>query len=352
VFARFAGLFAVVWWAWILYTLYANRFDTDDLIFRAAQSCAMLAIAVIAIDLHRVMHGRGGAIELASCYVVLRVVLVALYWRARHHVEGPGRDLSNVYIVGYSTTTGLWLLSIFLASPYRQVAWAAAMLIDLGVPMFAWPKLRGASVVISHLTERFGTFFIIVLGDAVIAVVAGVAGLRFSVDSSIVAAACFVIGLTLWWIYFDLTDTSVVGRGALGLTFAYAHFPLLAGITAFGAGTKLAITHATHHGLEAAARWALGGGIAAFALSLAAIYIGAEWTSMRDRTFAGRLVLAVVAITLAAAGGHLPPPVFAALLAVAMLGHLGFEAFTAQEGAATVIEPRPAVAEVAAEGSA
>jgi hypothetical protein len=73
---------------------------------------------------------------------------------------------------------------------------------------------------------------------------------------------------------------------------------------------------------------------------------------MRDRTFAGRLVLAVVAITLAAAGGDLPPTVFAALLAIAMLGHLVFEAFTAQEGAATVIEPHPVVAEVAAEGSA
>ena len=38
VFARFAALFVVVVWAWVLYALYANRFDTDDLIFRLAKA--------------------------------------------------------------------------------------------------------------------------------------------------------------------------------------------------------------------------------------------------------------------------------------------------------------------------
>ena len=45
---------------------------------------------------------------------------------------------------------------------------------------------KGASVVVSHLTERFGTFFIIVLGEAVVAAVAGVAGLEFTLQSWLV----------------------------------------------------------------------------------------------------------------------------------------------------------------------
>jgi len=48
-FGRFAGLFVVVVWAWVLYALYANRFDTDDLIYRLAKSGAMLAIAAVAV---------------------------------------------------------------------------------------------------------------------------------------------------------------------------------------------------------------------------------------------------------------------------------------------------------------
>jgi low temperature requirement protein LtrA len=52
VFERFAALFMVVLWAWILYALYANRFDTDDVIFRLAKSGGMLAIAAVAVNLH------------------------------------------------------------------------------------------------------------------------------------------------------------------------------------------------------------------------------------------------------------------------------------------------------------
>ncbi len=339
VFARFAALFVVVVWAWVLYTLYANRFDTDDLIFRLAKSGAMLAIAALAINVHRVMAGDGGTVGFAVAYVVVRVLLLALYARARYHVDGDGRRLADIYLVGYSFTTGLWLVSIFVPVPFRFALWGAAMVIDLVIAVLAWASLKGHSVVISHLTERFGTFFIIVLGESVLAAVAGVAGLEFTAESWIVGGLCFVVALCLWWIYFDLADTSVVGRGALGLVYVYCHFPLLAGVAVFGEGTKLAITHAAQPGLEAGARWAVAGGVGAFALSLAAIHVGAEWTSLRDRSFLGRICLAGVAIALAAAGGGLAPLVFVGLVCAAVLAQLLLEALTPRFGAATVYEP-------------
>jgi low temperature requirement protein LtrA len=303
------------------------------------KSGGMLAIAAVAISLRQTMAGHGGTVSFAVGYVVLRLFLIALYVRARRHVTGAGRKLCDIYIAGYSSTTALWLVSIFIPSPYRYVLWGLAMAIDLIIPTRAWATLEQHSVVVSHLTERFGTFFIIVLGQSVIAVVAGVAGHEFSLASWIVAGICFVIALCLWWIYFDLADTSVVGRRALGLVFVYGHFPLLAGVAALGVGTKLAITASTHTGLSAGARWALAGGVGAFALSLAALHIGAEWTSLRDRTFLGRLGLAVLALTLAAIGGVIAPLAFAALIATAVLGQLLLEAFTSRPGAATIVEP-------------
>jgi Bacterial low temperature requirement A protein (LtrA) len=128
-----------------------------------------------------------------------------------------------------------------------------------------------------------------------------------------------------------------VGRGALGLIFVYGHFPLLAGVAIFGEGTKLAITEAAQAGLPAGSRWALAGGIGAFALSLAVLHIGAEWTSMRDRTFVGRLILAALMLTLAAAGGQIPPVAFVAAAAAAVLAQLLLEAFTVKAGAATIL---------------
>src|SRR5206468_1918766 len=128
------------------------------------------------------------------------------------------------------------------------------------------------------------------------------------------AVACFVISLCAWWIYFDLADTSVVGRGTLGLVYPYAHFMLFPGVAAFGAGTRLAITHAGDGSLETGARWALAGGLASFALALAVMHLGAEWTTMRDRSFIGRLVLTAGLIALAAAGAVLSPLAFVLLV--------------------------------------
>jgi low temperature requirement protein LtrA len=327
VFARFGALFIVVVWAWVLYTLYANRFDTDDLIFRLAKSGAMLAIAAVAVNLHQAMAGRGGTVAFAGGYVVLRSLLIGLYVRAHRHVAGQGRKLTQAYIAGYSATTVLWLLSIFVPSPFRYALWCVAMLTDLAIPMRAWAALKEHSVVTSHLTERFGTFFIIVLGESVVAVVSGVAGFEFTFRSWIIAGLGFLISLSLWWVYFDLADTSVVGRGALGLVFVYSHFPLLAGVAAFGVGTKLAIVEAAQTDLGAGTRWALAGGIGGFALALAALHIGAESTSMHDHTFVGRIGLAALAFALAAAGGHLPPLGFVLILALAVLGQLLLEAF-------------------------
>jgi low temperature requirement protein LtrA len=339
VFARFAGLFVVVAWAWAGFTLYANRFDTDDLIFRLAKSGAMLATAALAVNLHRVMEGHGGSIEFAAGYVVVRLLLVALYVRARLHVRGPGRELIDVYIAGFSFTAGLWLVSMLVPGPFRYLFWGVAIAIDLAIPPRAWRALQGAPIVVSHLTERFGTFFIIVLGESVVAVVAGVSGFEFSSASWAVAGVCFVIALCLWWIYFDLADTSVLGRGLLGLIYIDGHLPLLAGVAAFGAGTRLAITQASAQGLAAGVRWALAGGIAAFAMSLALFHIGAEWTSPRDHTFLGRVLLAALAISLAAAGGRIAPLAFVVLIAASVLTQLLLEAFTEPHGAASIWEP-------------
>jgi low temperature requirement protein LtrA len=339
VFARFAGLFVVVVWAWVLYTLYANRFDSDDLIYRLAKSGGMLAIAAVAVNLRRVMDGHGGTVGFAAGYVALRAFLIALYVRAWRHDHAQGRKLSQIYIIGYSSTTALWLGSVFVPSPLRYVLWSLAMLIDLVVPTRAWAALKGAAIVVSHLTERFGIFFIIVLGESVVAAVAGVAGLEFTVQSWIVATTCFVIALSLWWIYFDLADTSVVGRGVVGLIFVYGHFPLLAGVAAFGEGTRLTITEAAQPALGAGTRWALAGGVGAFALSLAVLHIGAEWTSLRDRTFLGRLCLTTFALALAAAGNGIAPPAFVALIAAAVLAQLLLEAVAVREGAASAWEP-------------
>jgi low temperature requirement protein LtrA len=338
-FLRFAGLFVPIGWAWSGFTFYANRFDTDDAIYRLVKAVAMLAIASLAISVHSVMQGGHGSVTFAVSYVATRACLIVLYLRARRHVQGAGRRLIDIYLGGFSFGSAMWLVSIAVPGPLRYWLWALGLAVELVMPLFGWRALGAAAINASHVTERYGGFFIIVLGESVVAVVAGVAGTRFTAATSAVAVAGFAIALCVWWIYFDLVDTSVIGRGLLGLVYVYAHFPLLAGVAALGAGAKIAITHADASSLGAGARWAIASGLACYLLSLALLHIAAEWTSMRDRALLGRLATSALAIGLAAGGGGLRPILFVAILAVALVAQLVLEILTYPAGAASVWAP-------------
>src|SRR5438094_256505 len=58
-FLRFAALFVPVWWAWVIYTTYADRFETDDIIYRVMMMAGMLAIVTMAASLHSALDESG-----------------------------------------------------------------------------------------------------------------------------------------------------------------------------------------------------------------------------------------------------------------------------------------------------
>ncbi len=60
------------------------------------------------------------------------------------------------------------------------------------------------------------------------------------------------------------------------------------------------------------------------------LHIGAEWTSLRDRTFPGRVWPAALTLTLAAASCSIAPLAFIGLVAAALLGQRLLEGFTAR----------------------
>lgn len=76
-FARFAGLFVPVYVAWQGFMAYADRFDTDDVAFRATYFAAMLAISAMAVLIGVVANGERSA-AFAISYVVLRCLMLGL----------------------------------------------------------------------------------------------------------------------------------------------------------------------------------------------------------------------------------------------------------------------------------
>ena len=155
-FATFAALFVPIFVAWQGFSFYADRFDTDDVLFRVCMLAAMLAVAALAIQIPDVAHGESTGFALA--YVTIRVLTIVLNLRAYRHVP-LARPLVGRYVVAFSFSVALWTASLAVPEPWRFVLWGIGLAVDLGVPARIGPRFVGrVPLHASHIPERFALF--------------------------------------------------------------------------------------------------------------------------------------------------------------------------------------------------
>ena len=112
---------------------------------------------------------------------------------------------------------------------------------------------RGWRVSPAHFVERHGLIIIIALGESIVAIGVGAAGL--SLDAATIAAALLgmVVAAALWWSYFDwvifvaqarMTDATGAERAALARDlYTYLHMPMVFGVVLFALGMKETLGH-------------------------------------------------------------------------------------------------------------
>ena len=274
-FFRFLAFSIPVWWAWMGFTFYANRFDTDDLPYRLLIFVAMLGVAALATTLPAAFAGVSNGFVLA--YVFVRVVLLALYMRAIRHV-GEGRAIAVFYFASFSAAVVLWLTSLLVPAPERYWVWALALAIEIASPIVGWRLIPSGPVDPRHAPERLGLLTIIVLGESVFAVVLGVSDVHWSTEAIFAALGGFLCAAAFWWIYFEFVNPEYAfaalrrrGRILRGLVFVYSNFPVIAGLVALGIGVKLAILAAGGQSAYDDSGWVLCAGLALSMLGLAAV---------------------------------------------------------------------------------
>ncbi|MEO0373646.1 MAG: low temperature requirement protein A [Cyanobacteria bacterium P01_A01_bin.17] len=274
-FLSFAVLFIPVWWAWIGTTFYANRFDTDDIVRRVIMGLQMLAIASLAVNVH---HGLGeSSIGFALAYAASRVMLVCEYLWAGWHIP-MARPLTTRYAVGFSIGALLWLISIFVPFPLRLGLWAVGLVIDFVTPLSVGKFMLQVPTHPEHLPERFGLFTIIVLGEAIIAVVNGISDMSWNSFSILAAVLGFTTAFSLWWIYFENVEGSALekaqtsGRLLTMQVWLYIHLPLVIGLAATGVGVERIISSTGTAALPTPERWLICGSVAMCYLSLAVLH--------------------------------------------------------------------------------
>ncbi len=315
---RFAVLFVLIWWAWIGNSVFATRFDTDDVLQRVLTLVQMFAVAAMAANAADALDSRSSA-GFAAAYAAMRFVLVAQYARARR--IHSARGLATRYLAGHGLAATLWLSSAFVPAPARFVVWAVALAIDLGTPWVAVTHSAAVPPDASHLPERFGLFTLILLGESVIAVMQG---MKSQEDWSVAPATSAFLGMaiafTIWWWYFD--GATAVGeqhvrtrRDAIRFhVWSYAHLPLYLGIAVAAAG----IQRIVHLG-SAAELHGVDGVLLATSLSVvmaAMTFIGAAGPQRRHgRSVVTRhLAVAGLAVFTGLASALLPPVVLVVVL--------------------------------------
>ena len=203
--AVMAGLFVTIWFSWVGFTLYANRFDTDDVVFRIAKLVATGSIAGCAASASDAAGKL--AVPFAACYLGSQLVLLALYLRAWRHVQ-EARPTVGVYLLTVGLSAALWAVSLIVPSPARYLLWAIAVLVSAAGPVLATLRLDKHPLQIEHLPERFALLVILVLGEAVGSAARGVHDASWAPISIGVGVLGFAVAAGMWWIYFDITAPS------------------------------------------------------------------------------------------------------------------------------------------------
>jgi low temperature requirement protein LtrA len=291
----FAGLFVPLWWSWAGFTFYADRYDTDDLGQRLLAVAQMTAIALMAASISGGESDSAAAFAVA--FVLARAVLLTMYLRAYRHVPAT-RPLVSGYLRGFALGGAFWLVSIWVPDPGRFYLWGVGLAVDFATPYVLRRIQAEAPMSASHLPERFGLFTILVLGESIAAVVAGLSEFEWGGTAAFGGVVAVVAASGLWWIYFDNLEGRVVRRRQGQRTawkptvWIYSHLPLAIGLTAAGIGLEFLVAQdAAEH------RWVAIGGMTLGLVAMAVIHIATERDyPRRDRIQAGSRLAAAAAV--------------------------------------------------------
>jgi low temperature requirement protein LtrA len=267
-------ILAALWWTWGAYAWLTNTIDPDEGKARLAMLAAMAAMFVAALAVPHAFDSDGVLFGIA--YFVVRFLHIVVFAESTPHVDVR----QAAFRLGRTAIPAPALLIVagFLDGGAQITVWIVALTIDyLGPYVFG---VRGFTVAAEHFAERYGLIVIIALGESIVAIGIGTAGIELGPAVVLAAILGLVLASSLWWAYFDILAR--VARKKLAQahgherarlardSFSYLHLPMFAGIVLFALGAKKVLAHVDEP-LETVPAAALCGGVALYLLSHDAI---------------------------------------------------------------------------------
>lgn len=287
---EFVILFVPIWHSWVKATLYADRFDTDDLIHQLLTLVQMIGIAGLAVFSGKgLIDGLNGYI---ISYAIIQGTLIAMNIDAGKNNKVAWK-LTNRYAIGQGISLVFWLIALKLPAPVNFWIAGSGFLIDYITPFTVTNRQIDLPVHVSHLPERFGLFSIIVFGEIITEIVLAVGTVNTSGLVFTAGILAMVSAFCLWWIYFQNINARSLLKKAYrfkknasrwchaeyrrSVLFIHAHLPLSIAITITAVGIKHIISHYQHPNIMGALLFV--GGLNSFLLIVGLL----EWMTYSDK---------------------------------------------------------------------
>lgn len=319
----YLALYAPVWWAWVGFVIYTDRFSTDDISDRLLTLLQIGAVLVLAAAAMHATSDR--AVAFAVAYGVFRLILAARYAMAARSVSVARRECRRESM-GFAIAGVLWMASALVPAPWRFWMWGVGFAIDLVTP-FASPRMHHiVPPDPDHIEERFGTFINISLGEGFVGLVESMRDQPWSGAVLATAGLSLLTGFSIWWGFFDTLDQAPIAevrkrhRTGPYKIWIFAQLPLAAGVAAAGIAVGNLTEQAHARALEDSLRWLVCGMVALCYLAHAIMHIAYAKAGAGRRAWrvvARKLLTITAALLLGALGGGLSAAGVAGVLACA-----------------------------------
>lgn len=228
-----AALFIPSMWTWASYTVFAARFDNDDVIHWLMTFVIMFAGAIMAIQTPTALENGGTGFSIG--FLIGQISLLLLYSRTLNDKATP-KHMTHFYMIGFGLGGLCWIISLFFYPPAKFIFWILGMSIYLITPWLGRRRfLSKAPLDTMYIPERFGSFTIIILGQIIASVVFGLETTNWHPFSVITSVMAFLLAMLIWSQYYRFTQRAdykcTLGSGQ---PYIYCHIPLIVSLIFIG----------------------------------------------------------------------------------------------------------------------
>ena len=242
--------FFAIWWAWLNFTWFSSAYDNDDVGFRLLTILQIVGVLTLAGGIATfaagIDEGAGRLGLIIIGYVIMRIGLVLQWLRAARN-DPEHRQTCLRYALGIVVVQLGWVAYYPLTQDEALIVplFGFLVLCELAVPF--WAERTGETTWHPHhIAERYGLFFIIVLGETILSTTVAVQEAFTGETEHRLAVVRVTLGgvlivFSLWWLYFSRDAAEVLDRARREGThvqylFGFGHGFIFAAAAAVGAG--------------------------------------------------------------------------------------------------------------------